>query len=153
MRMWKAIYSDGKSLDQYGINGKNSYLDIDRSKLQSFCIVDKTWIPDRNFLVPCSGPNGEYSECAWLVPQEKFVYVLNLEPGQRLIYRILGAKKMLVRDMSEIDTKRFYLIGWQQKIGDKNVQSITYIAEDGLVVQGGKFVGGAPNLLPGELDG
>jgi hypothetical protein len=153
MRMWKAIYSDGSFLDQYGMYGKNGYENIDRTKLVSFAIFDRTWHPDRDFIVPLIGPNGEYAETAWLVPHEKIIYVLNLEPGQKLIYRLLGAKQLLKRTMQEVNQKHFHMIGWQQKIGDKNVQSITYLSEDGVVVQGGKFVGGPPNLIASELDG
>jgi len=155
MMQWKAFYSDGSTLDQYGINGKSGYENIDRSKLIAFAIIDKTWVPDRNLLIPLMNSDYKiFSETAWHVPVERIIFRMHLEPGQRLIYRLLGAKKLFARTLTQVAPDEHYImVGWQQKIGDKNVQSITYITPDGRIEQTGKFLGGAPNLLPGEKDG
>jgi len=57
---WKAIYSEGESLNQYNEDGSvNKYIDIDRSKLHSF----------------------------ELYKEEQLIFRLILEEGQRLIFR------------------------------------------------------------------
>lgn len=154
MLQWKAFYKDGTELPQYGINGKNQYPDIDRSKLAAFAIVDVTYIPDRSIIVPLMSPDYKiFSESAWHVKSEKVIFRTHLEPGQRLIYRLLGAKQLNARTMEEIKGEHFFMVGWQQNIAGQNVQSITYVCPDGRIEQTGKFLGGSPNLLPGETSG
>jgi hypothetical protein len=57
--IWKAVYTDGSSLDQYNDGKVSKYTDIDRTKLQFFELWDK----------------------------DKLILRLHLEPGRRLIFR------------------------------------------------------------------
>lgn len=59
---------------------------------------------------------------------------LHLDPGQRLIYRIRT-------QMGQGTGKKFvcHLLGWQQTVNGKSVQSILYIFEDGRIEMAGRF--------------
>ncbi len=59
--MWKAIYNDGKFLEQCNVKGEtiNKYPDIDRSRLIAFELYDL----------------------------DKLIFRMDLKPGQNLIYR------------------------------------------------------------------
>lgn len=102
---WKAIYSDGKSLNQYNEGTVNKYTDIDRDKLKFFEIYDG----------------------------DKLILRIHLEEGKRLIFRkrvaqTLTGKKEVV-----------YLAGWQKTVGKENIQSISYIFEDGHIEMSGQW--------------
>jgi hypothetical protein len=111
---WKSIYTDGSSLSQYNDKGeKNGYENIDRTKLKAFAIFD----------------------------DDKLLFKLHLEPGQRLIYR----RRNFINPLDTgADADFFYMIGWQQKIGNINTQSINYVYPDGHIEQAGIWAGGEP---------
>jgi hypothetical protein len=110
---WKAIYSDGTILPQYNEDGsKNGYENIDRTILKAFAIFD----------------------------DDKLLFKLHLEPGQRLIYR----RRNFINPMNPSETNFFYMIGWQQKIGGANTQAINYVYPDGHIEQAGIWAGGEP---------
>jgi len=112
---WNAIYSDGEILAQYDEHGvKNGYENIDRTRLKSFA----------------------------LLADDKLLFKLHLEPGQRLIYR----RRVFIDPTDPTAPPQFfYMIGWQQKIGEINTQSITYIYEDCHIEQAGIWAGGEPS--------
>jgi len=58
---------------------------------------------------------------------DKKVLDLHLDEDQRLIYR----RRVEMRTGE--DQVVCYLVGWQQKVGNKNIQSIAYIFEDGRI--------------------
>lgn len=108
---WKAIYNDGTYLVSSEEPGSNHYGKIDRSKLIAFDILDKE--------------------------TEKLIFRLVLEPEQRLIYRkrnyqdvISGGEKLM----------EIIMVGWQQTINGKNIQSISHIFDDGHVEQAGNWI-------------
>lgn len=120
---WKAIYSDGKSLNQYNEDKSvNKYTDINRSILQFF----------------------------ELYKEEKLILRVHLEDGKRLIYR-----RRVSLHISGTITQVVYLCGWQKKVEGKNVQSISYIFEDGHIEMAGAWnekspFAYAPNLIKEE---
>src|SRR5437660_450428 len=119
---WKANYIDGTSLLQTNPDGtSNKYDDIDRTKLINFEIVD--------------------------TESNKTVFKLHLEPEQKLICRIKSGMNMGTNEVMW----RFMMVGWQQNVNGKNIQSITYIMEDGRIEQAGKWVGSPPVLRAGEI--
>jgi len=113
---WEAIYNDGTILPQYNEKGKaNGYENIDASKLKRFRIL----IPDL-----------EDSK------KKKIHFQLHLEPEQRLIYLRRGFINLVG------DKNYFLMVGWQQKVNGKNIQSINYLYDDGHIEQSGVFAGG-----------
>lgn len=82
---------------------------------------------------------------------QRVIYTLWLDPGQCLIYR----RRVFKTVQSETV---WYLVGWQQTIQGRNVQSIAYLSEDGLRVNlAGKFREDHPlfysvEYIPEELD-
>jgi len=122
---WKAIYSDGKSLNQYNEDKSvNKYTDIDRSKLSSF----------------------------ELYKEDKLIFKLVLEEGQRLIFRRRVSSNLQGEVIGAI-----YLVGWQKNINGKNTQSISYILEDGCIIMAGQWdeksnFSYSPNLIEEETD-
>lgn len=130
---WRAIYKDGTFLNQ----GKNQYENIDRTKLAAFEIYE----PDGDV----ASFDGE------LKPIDRSIYKLNLEEGQRLICRRLGIKRVNAVTGKETQADdHVFMVGWQQNVNGKNVQSITYILPDGRIEQSGKWIGKDPNLRPEE---
>jgi len=119
---WEAIYKDGTTLPQYNEKGEpNGYENIDTSKLKRFAIL----IPD---------PEDS--------TKKKVHFRLHLEPGQRLIYLRRGFIDV-VKSTLEVKRKDYFLmVGWQQTIGGKNIQSISYIYDDLHIEQAGVFAGG-----------
>lgn len=117
---WLAIYNDGTFLEQYTEDGtENKYADIDRTKLSEFRLHRES---------------GE------------LVFSVQLEQDQRLIYR--RRNTITIEDGEEIRAL-FYLVGWQMTVGDRNIQSLNLITEDGsMVVQVGKFREDHPLFAP-----
>ena len=113
---WEAIYSDGTTLPQYNEKGKaNGYENINASKLKRFRILR---------------PDPEDST------KKKTHFQLHLEPEQRLIYLRRGF-------INTVGGKGYFLmVGWQQTINGKNIQSISYIYDDLHIEQSGIFAGG-----------
>ncbi len=66
-------------------------------------------------------------------PATRKLFHLHIEPGQRLIYRrrvekIVGGPEQVC-----------YMIGWQQTVGEQNIQSIAYVFEDGTIELAGRW--------------
>jgi len=69
-----------------------------------------------------------------LLSDDVVVFRLFLEEGQRLIFR-----RRIVKTLDNKLKHMIYLVGWQQTINGKNVQSISYIFDDGLIVMAGNW--------------
>ena len=123
--IWKAIYSDGKSLNQYNEDKSvNKYTDIDRTALKFFELY-----------------NGN-----------KIIIRVHLGDDKRLIFR-----RRVSLSMNSTITEVIYLIGWQKTIGKENIQSISYIFEDGHIEMAGAWneespFAYAPNLIKEEKE-
>ena len=61
-----------------------------------------------------------------LYKDDEPVIVLNLTGNKKLIYRRRVAKQLGTKKEEVV-----YLVGWQEKVGGKNVQSISFLFEDG----------------------
>ena len=97
---WIARYNDDTELRQFDETGENKYTDVDRSKLKSFALY-----------------MDDYKE------KQKAIEI-HLSEGQRLIYR----KRVEIRTG---DKKTVcYMVGWQQTVNQKNIQSIAYVFRD-----------------------
>ena len=108
---WKVTYRDGSVLYEKTRDKQNSYANIDRTKLEAFQLFTENY--------------------------EKLVYTLVLGEGQRLIYRRRVTKElsMTERDISEGDILyTIYLVGCQQTVNGKNIQSVAHIMENSIVV-------------------
>ena len=123
--IWKAIYTEG-CLNQYNEDGSvNKYTDIDRTILKFF----------------------------ELYRENKLILRIHLGDEKRLIYRrrvTIG----LIGESGKIKDV-VYLCGWQKTVGGENVQSISYIFEDGHIESGGAWnekssFAYAPNLIEEE---
>lgn len=85
-----------------------------------------------------------------ILKDNSLIYRVFLEPGQKLIYRRRPSGDFKTGEI----LGELILVGTQQKIGGQNIQNIAYInVETGLIQIAGKWVGGEPNLTPGELNG
>ena len=84
-----------------------------------------------------------------LIKDSKPIYRLHLEPGQTLIYR-----RRVRTDPGGNIIGVFYMIGWQRKIGNENVQVISYVvdSDDHPIVTAGRWDGGEPELTPKEIE-
>jgi lysine/ornithine N-monooxygenase len=101
---WKVTYKDGTTLSQVNPDGtENSYTNIDRSKLEAFQLFTEKY--------------------------EKLVYTLILDPEQRLIYRRRVTKDLL----SDQILYAIYLVGCQQTVNGKNIQSVSHIMQNTIV--------------------
>jgi len=56
------------------------------------------------------------------------LFCLHLQEGQQLIYRARRAVSQSVAKEKD-QNPQIYMIGWRQKVGGKDVQSITYICD------------------------
>lgn len=123
---WKAVYSNGGSLNQYNEDGSvNKYTDIDRGILEFF----------------------------ELYRDEKLIIRIHLGDGKRLIFR-----RRVSLHISGTITGVLYLVGWQKTVGGENIQSISYLFEDGHIEMAGAWnekseFAYAPNLIEEEKDG
>tara|TARA_R110002167_G_scaffold64455_2_gene182249 strand:- start:2660 stop:3031 length:372 start_codon:yes stop_codon:yes gene_type:complete len=111
---WKAIYSDGTILPQYNEDGSKN----------GYENIDRTRL--KSFCI--------YGD-------DVLVFKLHLEPGQRLIYR---RRNFINPNDPTAEAIFFYMIGWQQKTGGINTQSINYVYPDGHIEQAGIWAGGEP---------
>ena len=106
---WRAVYDDGSIFPQYDGDKENSYHNIDRHKLIAFCLKEPHTNTD--------------------------VFQMELLKDQRLIFR-----RRIGMDANNGDIKYLiYLVGWQQTIKGKNIQSLHWIFPDGSVLTTGKF--------------
>lgn len=121
---WEAIYNDGTTLPQYNEKGeKNGYENIDKSKLKAFAI---------NY------PDPEDNK------KKKLFYRLHLEPGQKLVYVRRGFIDFSTSSKQVTDKRYFLMVGWQKNINGENIQSISYIYDDGHIEHAGVWAGGEP---------
>lgn len=107
---WVAVYGQDEFFRQFNEDDtENKYMDIDRKKLIEFHILDRG--------------------------TGKTVFALALEPEQRLIFRRRNSLNASTGDMNWT----IYLVGWQQTVGGKNIQSLNWIFPDGSIIATGKF--------------
>lgn len=124
---WEAIYKDGTTLPQYNEKGeKNGYENIDTKKLQAFAI---------NYPDPKDNK------------KKKLHFRLHLEEGQELIYLRRGFIDFSTSTKQVTGKRYFLMVGWQQNVNGKNIQSINYIYDDGHIEQAGVWAGGEPTKL------
>jgi hypothetical protein len=101
---WKAIYKDGRVLNQYNEDGtKNKYREIDRVDLSKFSLIS--------------------------IETGKTVVTVNLSRNKRLIWRMRVAKPFGQR----FESVRVHLVGWQMLYRGKNSQLIHAVFPDGSI--------------------
>jgi len=110
---WTAYYNDNSKLNQFEGEKENKYTDIRRKELKAFAL--------------CQVNTGE-----------PHVTVYFDRPTQRLILR-----RRITSDFSALGgvegkatlTPRsiIWIVGWQELVGDKNVQLLLFLYEDGTV--------------------
>lgn len=112
--IWKAIYPDGESLEQFNEDGsENGYLKIDRSKLTHFVLSDSV--------------------------TGKSKIILHLQPGQQLIHRRRVVQKYALsaaffkRNPEAKMRETVYIVGWHENRDGVNVQMLLFVFEDGTV--------------------
>jgi len=99
---WRAVYKDGSYLNQYNDDrSENKYSDINRSELVQF----------------------------HLLQDNKSVIVIHLDPEKKLIYRKRVA--MHFAGTKAGTSENVYLVGWQEKRRDVNIQMICFVFEGG----------------------
>lgn len=119
---WRVEYHDGLNLWEWEDKGiLNPYSSIDRKKLHTNGGKFYLYHPN-NRLVP--------------------VFVLELTPNQRLIWRKRRFLKMAEGGMPGEKLRTVYLVGWHQTIHEKNseprnIKSILYIHQSGQVIMSG----------------
>ena len=125
---WKAFYHDGTELAQFDDEGnEHLFKEIDQSKLKGF-----GWFPftyQQEAFLKSKGHNVR----ALPLPS----YVLWLKPGQRLIafrrHFLSLSIQTPVGVSSLTNHKILYVLGWQETIGGRNMQTLMYIDEEGNV--------------------
>ena len=85
-----------------------------------------------------------------LFDKDKLILRVHLGNDRRLIYR-----RRVSLSMEGTITEVVYLVGWQKTVGGENVQSISYIFEDGHIEMAGAWnekspFAYAPNLIREE---
>jgi len=121
---WVAVYDANEEdyLFQYAPDGtENRYGDIDRERLKEFHVIDRK--------------------------SNRTLFAVALEPGQRLIFR----KRISMSGIVGEKMWEILLVGWQQTINGKNVQSLNWIFPDGSIIQTGKFQEAHPIFYSVEL--
>jgi hypothetical protein len=123
---WIAHYNDGSQYPQ------GTFSKIDRSRLVAFDLLKDKSLFLRVDLRPADVDK-------------------DIGP-KRLIYR-----KRVRKDNATGETVlTWYLVGWQRKVKGRNVQSINYVFDDGVIMHGGQFTKGdfqdPIDPLPWELD-
>ena len=112
--VWKAVYSDGTSLDQIGPDGTpNKYTDIDRANLVNFLLIE--------------------------TETGKPKVILHLKPGQKLIHRRRVSQHLPLSavffeknpDRPIIET--VWIVGWHENRRGVNIQMLLFVFEDGTV--------------------
>jgi len=103
---WVAYYKNGEAVSPLTHKKPNnpdlpiSYDDLKREDLIAFALFEGS------------------------VKEHRLIFMLHLDPGQRLIYR----RRVEIHQSSQQEIV-CHLLGWQQTIQGKNVQSIAYIFE------------------------
>ena len=108
---WKAIYNDGNGLLQYNEDGtENKYTDIDRERLIKF-ILFEPYVIDKEFHT---------------IQGHNIKLVIHLNGNKKLIHRRRVAMNISTNTREEV-----FIVGWQEKIEGKNIQSLSFLFEDG----------------------
>ena len=102
--IWEAIYNDGTLLPQY--NDKNDPLSANK-----YIDIDRSKLVKFN-----------------LYKNDILIFSLHLDNSKKLIFR-----RRVVMKMYSGNKEVVYLIGWQEKVNNKNVQQISFIFEDGRI--------------------
>jgi hypothetical protein len=112
---WEAMYKDGSSLWECNSKSQviNKYSDIKRENVKEFRLYksDDLLTILNNKLMKILKP----------------VYSIEIKEGRRLIWR----KRRHQRLLESTPFLTIYMIGWQETIDGKNIQSILYIYPDG----------------------
>lgn len=125
---WIAVYDDGSIFRQYDEDGtEHRYADIDRDRLAEFHLRVRG--------------------------QDKTVVAYAFDPGMRLIYR----RRVAMSGVTGEKIWTIHMVGWQQTVRGKNVQSISWVFPDGSIINTGRFRKDHPifygvELLPFEED-
>lgn len=109
---WEAVYNDGTSLWECNSKGQviNKYSDIERKRVTQFRLYKTDERLDNE-----------------LMKTLKPVYTIDIKEGRRLIWR----KRRHQRLLESTPFLTIYIVGWQETIDGRNVQSIVYIYPDG----------------------
>lgn len=107
--MWQAVYDDLSFLDQISDGKTNSYHEIDRSKLMEFRLIE-----------PKTG---------------RVFFIMELDKEKRLIFR----RRVSMNASTGETMAVVYLVGWQQTVNGKNVQSLFWVLPDLSVLNTGAF--------------
>ena len=78
-----------------------------------------------------------------LYKEDKLVFRLHLEPGRNLVFR-----RRVSRPLFSDKIEAVYLVGWQMRLSDRNIQSISYLFEDGRIEMAGQFREGTAWFYP-----
>lgn len=120
---WLAVYADGGILPQYSEDGSEA----------AYGAINRDTLAEFHIL------DKETNES---------VFSMSLEPDQRLIYR-----RRVSMSEAGIQNWVILLVGWQQTVNGKNVQSINWILPSGQIVNTGKFREDHPVFYGVELMG
>ena len=99
MLIWEALYRGGSCLPQYNEGGKEN----------KYTDIDRSKL--EKFILK-DAETGD--------PK----LILNIKEGQKLIYR-----RRIAQNFKNQITERVHIMGWQQTIGGKAVQSINFLFE------------------------
>ena len=107
---WRVLYTDGSSLFQYTEGEENKkYTDIDRSRLKEFSLFVNG---ARRITIP-------------------------FDKNKRLVYR-----KRVAQDFAgttQGQKREVYIVGWQEKRNGHNIQSLSFLFEDGHIEEMDRF--------------
>jgi len=117
--IWEAIYNDGTLLPQY--NDKNDPLSANK-----YIDIDRSKLVKFN-----------------LYKNDILIFSLHLDNSKKLIFR-----RRVVMKMYSGNKEVVYLIGWQEKVNNKNVQQISFIFEDGHIEVTDGFKEGTKWMYP-----
>jgi len=104
---WRALYKDGKFLDQYknpydeDIEDQNKYTDIDRKKLVGFQLYQG-------------------------IKKKRILAHLNIEKGYKFFYRQRVWKNVFTNE----ETDRIHIIGWEKDLEDGKVDRIIVVVSN-----------------------
>lgn len=122
---WTVVYNDGTAMDQFNPDGTEN----------GYGEIDRDKITEFHMR------NEEGTT----------ILAMEITPEQRLIYR----KRHSLSAASGERNWTIYLVGWQQTIAGKNVQSLNWIFPNGSIINTGRFQDNHPifysiQLLPFE---
>jgi hypothetical protein len=111
---WKAIYKNGEVFSQYNADKTEErlYKDIERKRLEQFVLCQ--------------------------VNNDKPVYVLHFEAGQRLICRRRICRPLFMESIKEQET--VWILGKQWLVENRCVKKLAFIFEDGHIEEKDDFI-------------